>query len=750
MTKFARVMGLVLNIGFCAGSILLFKLQKEILVSPAISETARSILKYPSYIEDRFYDLRMMVTQNPKAHSSDIVLGAIDEKALKTFGRWPFTRTHWAKIVERLNHFGAKVVAYDVIFSEKERPYGGVKPDEMLASALTKAQASGTSNILSYSLTSADGSEDEFNFKEVPGEMLNFIMDSNQSGQLGMFPRNISTSTFPVPELLAANTGLGFIEGQADIDGVFRRYPVATNNNGLYFPSFSLLAYQLYSGDIPKLRVDALGNGELSFKHGKLPLNYFAETKVRWFGAREAFTEFSLADLVAAKDNDADWKNKINGKIIFVGSTAFGANDIRNTPVDAIMPGVYFHMNLTQMLLDGLIYQSEDNSLLFSWLILGVGSILMIGVALFHHAILDFVVFLILIGGTLLADIYILIPHGYQITLFFSLLAILGVYSWNTLLNFYLASKDKQFLKNAFGTYISPELIDEMYRSGKHPSLGGESGVRTAYFTDIQGFSTFSEKLTPTRLVELLNEYLSAMTDILLLYKGTLDKYEGDAIIAFFGAPLPMPDHAACACKVALAMQDALIELRKKWTSEGEKWPAIVHDMRMRIGINTGEMVTGNMGSKLRMNYTMMGDTVNLSARLEASAKQYGIFTHLSQFTFAACKDLFDFRELDTIRVVGKSEPVTTYDLLGEKGKTSEVCLKLAEHFHLGLAQYKTQKWDEAIACFQKSLECEHQRFPELAGKKTNPSKIYIERCEEFKKNPPGADWDGVYTLTEK
>ena len=314
-----------------------------------------------------------------------------------------------------------------------------------------------------------------------------------------------------------------------------------------------------------------------------------------------------------------------------------------------------------------------------------------------------------------------------------------------------MANKDKAFLKNAFGNYISPELIDEMYANGEAPKLGGDSGIRTAYFTDIQSFSTFSEKLSATQLVELLNEYLTAMTDILLEEKGTLDKYEGDAIIAFFGAPMPLPDHAERACLTAHRMQMSLLELRKKWVSEGDKWPVIVHEMRMRIGINTGEIVTGNMGSASRMNYTMMGDSVNLAARLEESAKQYGIFTQVSKDTKEAAGDaLFIWRELDTLKVVGKSVPVTTFELLGIHETAEDFLKELAAKFKEGIEAYKSQEWDKALALFAETLELEYQRFPLLKGVKTNPSEIYIERCNEFKANPPGEDWDGVYTLTSK
>ena len=283
--------------------------------------------------------------------------------------------------------------------------------------------------------------------------------------------------------------------------------------------------------------------------------------------------------------------------------------------------------------------------------------------------------------------------------------------------------------------------------------------------------------MTAVQLVELLNEYLSAMTDILLENKGTLDKYEGDAIIAFFGAPMRLPDNPVRACRVAINMQNKLLELRKKWESEkqavgeenrnsknlppeewrpGDKWPSIVHEMKMRIGVNTGEIVVGNMGSKTRMNYTMMGDSVNLAARLEAGAKQYGVYTLVSEFTMnyefedesgrkRKVKEFFDYRYIDKIVVVGKSEPVVVYEVVAEKGKMSEKELELFRTYNHAVKLYLSQEWNEAIRYFKEALKIE--RVPDG---KTTPSKVYIERCEHFKSNPPGQNWDGTWVLTSK
>jgi adenylate cyclase len=314
------------------------------------------------------------------------------------------------------------------------------------------------------------------------------------------------------------------------------------------------------------------------------------------------------------------------------------------------------------------------------------------------------------------------------------------------LYNFLIAEKDKRFLKNTFGTYISPELIDQMYKEKQEPQLGGEEGYHTAFFTDIQSFSTFSEKLSATDLVELLNDYLTEMTDILLANKGTLDKYIGDAIVAFYGAPAPVENHEYHACLTAVKMQDRLAELRKEWESQGDRWPEIVHHMQNRIGINTGPMVTGNMGSSMRMNYTMMGDTVNLAARLEASAKQYGIYIQVAAESQKACADKFIWRNLDYVIVMGKTEPAKVYELIAEAGNMPAGYDKILAAYDEAVSLYQNQQWEKAMEAFRASDELEDM-FP---GRKTNPSRIYIPRCEHYSENPPGDDWDGSWALTKK
>ena len=318
-------------------------------------------------------------------------------------------------------------------------------------------------------------------------------------------------------------------------------------------------------------------------------------------------------------------------------------------------------------------------------------------------------------------------------------------YGSNVIFQFLHEQKDKKFLKETFGTYISPDLIDEMYEQKQAPKLGGVQDYHTAFFSDIQDFSTFSEKLEPEKMVRLMNEYLTEMTDILLKHQGTLDKYIGDAIVAFYGAPAPVQDQEKKACSTALGMREGLNNLRNKWKVEND-WPEVVYSMQHRIGLNSGEMVTGNMGSQMRMNYTMMGDTVNLAARLEPAAKQYGVYIIVGENIYKATNDDYVFRFLDFLGVKGKNIPVRTYELIDIKDQINKTSLELIETFEKGLDFYFNQDWENALEHFEKSKLLED----DFTGRNTNPSQVFIKRCNHFSMNPPPDDWDGVWRMTTK
>jgi adenylate cyclase len=313
--------------------------------------------------------------------------------------------------------------------------------------------------------------------------------------------------------------------------------------------------------------------------------------------------------------------------------------------------------------------------------------------------------------------------------------------------------KQKKRIKGMFATYLAPEVVNDMVSSGEEPQLGGHNSVITCFFSDVQGFSGFSEVLTPAKLVDLMNEYLTAMTDILQAERGSLDKFIGDAIVAMYGAPITLKEHALRACTASCRMQQRLGELRQKWKGEGDKWPVIVHRMRMRIGLNTGDATVGNMGSATRFNYTMMGDTVNLAARCESGAKHFGVYTMCTEDTKKHAEEHGNnilFRRLNKIKVKGRSTPVEVYEIVGFRDEAAPDTLRCVELFEKALALYFAQKWDEAKALFAEAEKLEPLQPGRDPGVANNPSQLMQEMCDEMKASPPPTDWDGVQEMTEK
>ena len=478
---------------------------------------------------------------------------------------------------------------------------------------------------------------------------------------------------------------------------------------------------------------------------------------------------------------DDDWVNIMQwtgnqifkDKIVILGTSLAEDQDFKSVPLMKIgsekymMPGVDIHANAIQQLLNKSYIASYYNELMINsynwWKHVGL-IILLVIITLF--IVSNFATF----GSTISMSILILFWFSFSVGQFaygeffwflntgpnkdfsniiptiFPMVAIFIPYSLNLSYKLYTEGKNKKFLKDTFGTFVSPKLVDQMYESKQTPKLGGIDVYNTCFFSDIASFSSFSEKMTAPELVVLLNEYLEEMTNILLENGGTLDKYIGDAIIAIFGSPIELKDHEYRGALSICKMNEKLEELRKKWKNEGDKWPEVVHNMRHRIGLNTGQIVAGNMGSSVRMSYTMMGDAVNTTARLESGAKQYGIESQVGEKIYEATKDQFVYRHLDHVRVKGKKNPVKTFELISEIGKEPDVYKELLPLWDKAIKTYKKQEWDKAIKLFQQCDELEE----EYIGRPTNPSLFFIARCNEFKENPPGKDWDGIYTLKSK
>ncbi len=494
---------------------------------------------------------------------------------------------------------------------------------------------------------------------------------------------------------------------------------------------------------------------ELRFgKAKRIPIDKYGRYQVKYKGRyneinNRRFQHLSYYDVYKGRVDNLFYQ----GKIFILGSAAAALFDFVPGPHEENYPAVLIHATIIKNILadDYLITLSEKKQQIIVILL----ALLCLILGLYFTSSISVALSVILMGVyTYIAYKYF--QGGLYIGVSKQLLAMFLTNITALVVQFYFENKEKNFINNAFKQYISPELIAELVDNEIMPTLGGEKSNITAYFTDIASFSTFSEKIgDPSKLVDLLNEYLTAMTDTLLENQGTLDKYEGDAIIAFFGAPMPLPNHAQNACETAVDMQTKLMKLRRKWANEGDKWPKVVHDMHMRIGINSGDIVTGNMGSTMRKNYTMMGDAVNLAARLESAAKQYGAYIQISEDTQKHLEEgYFIYRSLDTIRVIGKSQPVKTFELLAKSGCENEKKLKeLVDIWEKARACYLNMQWDDAIALFKQCLELEPHHPDRDPGSKTTPSHVYIKRCETYKITPPVAEgevWDGVYTATEK
>ena len=496
-TKLVRLSGIFFIVTFCAASIFFSLAERDLAKSDS---AIKQITSYPSFFEDRFYDVRMRTTLNPNAQEKRVILAAIDEATLEEYGQWPLPREVWVKFIDKLRIYNPKVVAFDVFFVEPEKwcsNESSLSPEQNFSKAIERFQASGERRIiLPYSLNIyryGDYITDR-EFKEIPDSLYEYMLSSNISEGNSLKKMSVSKNAWPHPELLKSNPGLSHIEATEDSDGIYRHYFMIGNVDDLYFPSFGLQAYQFYSGDNPQIIRNNIGEAILKFKKGEMKLNQLGQSKIRWVGGIGNFPQISIKDIIQAPDDDPFMNETLNGNILFIGSTAYGAHDLRHTPIDPQMPGIYLHMNVVNMLLNGNFFKSIEDSTLISWWILLAGTLLMIITQLLGKPLLDILMVSVLAVGIYLGDIYYLTPQGFEIKLFFCLFSIISCYSWNTFLNFHLSNKDRAFLKGAFENYISPELIDEMYEKGEPPKLGGDSDILTAFFTDIESFSTFSEQ----------------------------------------------------------------------------------------------------------------------------------------------------------------------------------------------------------------------------------------------------------------
>tara|TARA_X000001036_G_scaffold42875_1_gene34334 strand:- start:3197 stop:6079 length:2883 start_codon:yes stop_codon:yes gene_type:complete len=572
-------------------------------------------------------------------------------------------------------------------------------------------------------------------FKRLPPHIFNELKDNNTIADAFL---DSNRSEHPTLDELIISEKLNYNLGLTDYDFTTYKQHISDLNEAIKTSDDENRTKLTKTRDVARLTERNFQIISNLTKHDMIdeqrPLTFFPNTKkLRLFiGSEEKNTVHNVVPF------------EFVGKKLYYGLTATGTSDLNPMPFDPRYPMVGLHANALNTILDNKIIH-EIPKIQIALIIGIIGVLLAFGVPALSAA-MGGLVTAIIIGGYAYLSFWLFTNQQVWLDMVGPLSTLLIGYLGITVYNYIQEEKNKNFLKESFGTYVSPELIDQMYESGEEPSLGGEEGYHTAFFTDIQSFSAFSEKLTASELVALLNQYLTDMTDVLLENNGTLDKYIGDAIVAFYGAPIDVDDHEYWACRTAIEMQDKLAVLRESWQAEGDRWPEIVHNMQNRIGISSGQMVTGNMGSEARMNYTMMGDNVNTAARLESSAKQYGVYIQIADSTYQSVKDKVVVRDLDNVVVMGKNEPVKVWELISEVGQEPDQYKKILPAYHEALDLYKNQEWSKAIEAFKASDALEDM----FGGRKTNPSRIYIPRCEHYLENPPGDDWDGVWTLTSK
>ena len=605
-----------------------------------------------------------------KVPLDNIVIIAIDDESLQQIGRWPWDRKVFAEVINKLNE--SKVIGIDLGFYETSNN----SSDEILKNTLIQNE---NKIVLSCEYVSFKTQKDNDKDDIVYGEKI----------------------LTPNTNLKYENT-CGYVNTIIDKDGVSRAINLNVIGN---YSSFSEEIYSKYA------------KSNLSYEDNRYLINYA--------NLPGSFKTYSFSDVYHNEINSSVFKNKI----VLIGVTSADFHDEMHVPTSHGKPmaGVEIHANIIQTML--LNNNLHENSHLIQNLIIIL--ILFITTCLFYYLKLLKTIILLIIS--LIAYLFIVIyafEKNIILNIIYPILSIL-ISSAVFIIYYYITEeKKKNEIKNAFGKYVSPILIEELINSPEKLKLGGEKREITILFSDIAGFTSISEKLTPEELVHLLNEYLTEMTNIILKNNGLVDKYIGDAIMCFWGAPLDNKNHAIDACNSAIEMQKKLNELKPIW----EKKYGV--EVIARIGINTAKCVVGNMGSSDRFDYTAMGDGVNLASRLEGINKSYGTYIMISEFLLEKVSSKFQTREIDTVRVKGKNNGVKIFELVNYKNKIRKKELEKIKEFELALKHYKKEEFTKAKEIFKKIND--------------ETSKIYLERINEYLLNPPEKNWDGIYTMKTK
>lgn len=710
-----------------------------------------------NHLDSIIYDAKIRLTM-PQTVDERIAILDIDEKSLAEQGRWPWGRDKLAALMDKLfKHYGVRLVGFDVVFAEPDASsglqslealaqrelrdvpgfrakLGELRPrldfDARFAAALKNRPV-----ILGYYFSSKDGGQSS---GVLPAPT--FAAGTFDRRGIGFTRWNTFGANLPVFQNAAA--GAGHFNPLVDFDGISRRVPLIAEHDGKYYESLSLAMVRALLGSppiepgYPDGAPDVYGNMEwldLKMAQGtlRIPVDENAATLIPYRGYQGSFPYYSASDILNGKVP----QEKLTGRVVLVGTTAPGLMDLRATPVDAAYPGVEVHANLISGMLDGVIKHKPPYILGADVLLVLLAGIVM-ALALprlspFRATIVGLIVLLLLLSINFafwhVSHVVLPLANG--------LMVVALLYALNMSWGYFVESRTKRLFTELFGQYVPPELVDEMARNPEGYTMDGRKAELTVLFSDVRGFTTISEGLQPDELASLMNEYLGAMTLVVRKHRGTLDKYIGDAIMAFWGAPVDDPQHARNAVLTALDMQVSLHELNKDLVAKG--WP----ELKIGVGVNTGPMTVGDMGSPVRKAYTVMGDAVNLGSRLEGITKQYGVGIIVGEETRELLATTFVFRELDRVRVKGKAEPVGIYEPLGEVGKIAANELEEVELWKQALRLYRAQEWDRAELTLLNLSRLHQPRYL---------YDLYVKRIEHLRQAPPGDGWDGVTTFETK
>ncbi|MCX7724667.1 MAG: adenylate/guanylate cyclase domain-containing protein [Thermodesulfovibrio sp.] len=640
-----------------------------------------------------------------------VVIVAIDSKSIDRLGRWPWDRKIMAKLIENLKE--VSVIAIDIVFSEPSNAYS----DRLLSNAINKGNT-----VVGYYFRDE---ETKINTQSY----INLMQSRIKIVKLLEDVKTIPVKEFPYAELNipSIKAQAGFFNIIPDDDGVYRKINLIALYNGELYPHLSLKTLEKLRNTPIVLTLTNFGIRDLLLGNESIPVDESGRLTINYYGKGGSFQTISAVDII-------DGRVKLSkDKIVFIGATEMGISDIRNTPFDPVMPGVEISATVLSNILKRQYLIQNAWVILLDILFIAIPVLLLsLFLAKTSKTILSLFIFFGFSLLTFFSSFFIFKAFFLNLSIIYPFLSLCLSYLASEAYRNLIIEKKSRFIKKAFSSYIAPELVEIIIKNPDKLKLGGEKKVITVLFSDIRGFTTISESLNPEQLVTLLNNYLDPMTKIVLKHRGMLDKYIGDAIMAVYNAPVDLREHAKEAILTALEMLKELKTLNEKFEDMG--FPKI----EIGVGINTGEAITGNMGTEKRFDYTAIGDTVNLASRLEGLNKFYGTKIIISENTFNAIenKEGLFIRELDLIRVKGKKEPVKIYEVMEENSPL----ISAIKDFEKALNLYRQRIFKEALEIFSHI----HRNFDDPV------SLIYKERCKNYLINPPSSDWDRVYTAKEK